>query len=167
MNTEKINAQERIEARNSLNVLKRAMAEGKNFHGSKVPGLKNLNPELARDYSYKHGEHKKVVYANTGSFLLPLILALGTRINPDIPMGIRISEINGRIKISSDRDNLQFSNIGYMYILDSNNFQTGQFPNEVYSDTVVPVEAEVIVTPEVIRLMVENGDIECDIPLES
>jgi hypothetical protein len=165
MNTEMTNTPEKFDPLKSLNLLERAKAAGKNFHGSKNSGLTDLDPNLAFDHSKKHGEHMKVVYAAPGDFLLPLVLSLAKPIDPEQRMGLRISERNGRARVWSETNNIEFSNNGYIYVLDPKNFREGNHHYEVYSDEVVPIEEEIKVSPEILRLMVDKGDIECDIPL--
>jgi hypothetical protein len=165
MTTEKFNAPEAFDPLRSLNLLERAKAEGKNFHGSKKHGLETLDPSLAADHSAKHGEHMKVVYATPGNFLLPLVLSLAEPINPEERMGLRISERDGKARVWSETNNIQFTGEGCIYVLDPANFREGNHNYEVYSDEAVSIEQGIIVNPEVLRLMIDKGDIECDIPI--
>jgi len=164
MSTEKFNAPEKFDPIKSLDLLERAKAEGKNFHGSKKQGLNKLDPGLAFDHSSKHGEHMKVVYSAPGDFLLPLVLSLAKPIDPEQRMGLRISERDGKARVWSETNNLQFNGEGCIYVLDPTNFREGNHHYEVYSDEAVPIEQEILVNSEIIRLMIDKGDIECDIP---
>lgn len=107
----------------------------------------------------------KVVCAAPGDFLLPLVLSLAEPIDPEQRMGLRISERNGKPTVWSETKNIQFSDTGYVYVLDSKNFHAGNHHYEVYADEVVPIENEIRVSPDILQLMVERGDIKCDIPL--
>ncbi len=165
MNTEIIDTPEKFNPQKSLNLLERAKAEGKNFHGSKVRGLKTLDPSQAFDHSAKHGEHMKVVYAAPGDFLLPLVLSLARPIDPEQRMGLRISERYGKARVWSETNNIQFSGEGFIYVLEPTNFREGNHHYEVYSDEAVQIDQEIVVNPDVLRLMIDKGDIDCDIPL--
>ena len=164
MSIENFKTSEQFDPTKSLNMLERARAEGKNFHGSKRQGLERLDPSLALDHSPKHGEHMKVVYAAPGDFLLPLVLSLAKPIDSKQRMGLRISEREGKIRIWSETENIQFDDTAYIYVLDPHNFHEGNHNYEVYADETVPIRQEIRVSPEVLRLMIDKGDIECDIP---
>lgn len=166
MSIEKFSAPEQFDPIKSLDILERAKAEGKNFHGSKNSGLEKLDPNLAFDHTPKHGgEHMKVVYAAPGDFLLSLVFSLVKPIDPEKPMGLRISTRNGKPKIWSETENIQFAETGYVYVLNPQNFRKGNHDYEDYADETVPTEQEIRVSPEILRLMSSRGDIECDIPL--
>ncbi len=165
MNKEKFNTPEKFDPIKSLNLLERAKAEGKNFHGSKKKGLNKLDPDLAFDHSSKHNKHMKVVYGAPGDFLLPLVLSLAKPLDPEQRMGLRISERNGQARIWSETNNIQLNGEGYIYVLDPANFCEGNHHYEVYSDESVPTEQEIVVNSDVLRLMIDQGDIECEIPL--
>ena len=165
MNTEIINTPEKFNPQKSLSLLERAKAEGKNFHGSKVQGLKALDPNQAFDHSAKHGEYMKVVYAAPGDFLLPLVLSLATPIDPNQRMGLRISERDGRARVWSETNNIQFNGEGFIYVLNPAHFRKGNHHYEVYSDEIVQIEQEIVVNSDVLRLMIDKGDIDCDILL--
>jgi hypothetical protein len=165
MNTEKFKSPEQFDPIKSLRILEQAKAEGKVFHGSKKQGLEKLDPGLAFDHSPKHGEHMKVVYAAPGDFLLPLVLSLSKPIDSEQKMGLRISQRGEKIKVWSETENIQFDDTAYVYVLEPHNFREGNHDYEVYADETVPIAKEVQVSPDVLRLMVERGDIECDIPL--
>lgn len=165
VSSEQFKSSEQFDPSISLRMLEQAKAEGKCFHGSKKQGLGELDPNLAFDHSQKHGEHLKVVYATPGDFLLPLVLSLTKPVNPEKPMGLRISQRSGKMKVWSETNNIQFDDVGYVYVLDSQNFHEGNHDYEVYAHGAVPIEQEIQVSPDILRLMIDQGDIECDIPL--
>jgi len=166
MSIEHFKAPEHFDPIKSLNLLERAKAEGKIFHGSRNPGLEKLDPGLAFDHTPKHGgEHMEVVYAAPDDFLLPLVLSLARPIDPKQPMGLRISGRDGRPKVWSETHNIKFNGEGYIYVLDPANFREGNHDYEVYADEAVPIEQEIQVGPEVLQLLIDKGDIECDIEL--
>ena len=93
------------------------------------------------------------------------LLSLAKPIDPEQRMGLRISERGGKARVWSETNNIQFNGEGFIYVLDPTNFRKGNHHYEVYSDGIVKIEQEITVNPEILRLMMDKGDIECDITL--
>jgi len=144
------------------------MNDGKCFNSAKVDNLSILDPSMARDHSFKHENHLKVVYADT-DFLLPILLALSSPIDDSKKMGLQISSRTGEIIISSSENNITFDESGYVYILDKSKFNqtTKPFGTEVQASEIVDIENKITITPKILLLMQRKGLIVCNIPIES
>ena len=135
------------------------------FHGSKVSNLKILKPsEPVGDLSQNPDREQTAVYADPDDYILPLLRALWRSKDPKKPQGMRISGRSGKIEIWGNEENIEWSN-GSIYVCKkSNSFQDGGVA--AYRSTEpIEVNAEIEVGPEIMKQLVERGEVVCHIKI--
>lgn len=132
------------------------------FHGSRTAGLSILMPSQAKDQSGLPESNLIAVYASKDEYILPVVMSLITKENPDHSMHVHIKVKDGHGIVSTKTGNIAFRETGSIYVL-----QQGEpfedRGSEYISLRPVNVITEISISKDTIRELVAAGKLDLHI----